>query len=141
MTLQELIDDSRRIRDERRAAEDQRKSDDDARYRALFDQVMNAAFARISRTVPAPLHPFFAYALDDPSEADLRRYPGGFDPVDFKITGAPGLAEIFFTTTGKISVNGEAMSDWIEAVARASDPPGVEVKPDDNRFAGAQTNI
>ena len=136
MTFTEYVAEARRIRDARQAQEQADRTKREQDRVALLNDVVARALQRVDASLPDELRPFALYAGDpDIDEATLRKYPTGFTPCDFRIM-APGLQVINFSVSAgdasrqlrvvEIHIGATRFgTDWIEAVAFASDPASV----------------
>jgi len=131
MTLDELIADSRRTRDDSRARIEARRAEERATLDARIAEIMRDVETRLGDAVPDPLRPFVICVGLQVSDEVLRMYPDQWTPCDFRIE-APSLATIRFTTTTDgpsdplrvtlIQVDRTGFgADWAEAIAAAAD--------------------
>lgn len=144
MTIDELIADSRRTRDERREQVERQRTDEQVRRETRLAEVTESVNARLGDAVPEPLRPFVTCVGLQVSEEVLKLYPDQWTPCDFRVH-APGLVPIRFTTTTDgpneplrvtvIQVGETGFgNNWTEAIAAAADlheeqqPTDIEIR-------------
>jgi hypothetical protein len=126
--LEKLIADSIAARDAKIAEAEAVRKAEDAKYEAIFNEVVNDTIERAKAEIPAPLHQYIKYTNGQPSNDSLEART--WIPT-MLVIDAPGLAEILITVNidresvvhvyGITSGEHFESTEWPEAICAAHD--------------------